>query len=67
MTAGGGDPSTGSGGHAWQRLREQRARDLGEDPGPDPEDDHGDAEDTSRRDDDTQRKGQTDAEAETDE
>jgi hypothetical protein len=32
-----GDPPAGSGGHAWDRLREQRARDLGEDPGPDPD------------------------------
>ena len=28
-------PPAGSGGHAWERLREQRAKDLGEDPGPD--------------------------------
>jgi hypothetical protein len=28
-------PPAGSGGHAWERLREQRAKDLGEDPGSD--------------------------------
>ena len=30
MTGAGGDPPAGGGGHAWERLREQRARDLGE-------------------------------------
>jgi hypothetical protein len=28
-------PPAGSGGHAWERLREQRAKDLGEDAEPD--------------------------------
>jgi hypothetical protein len=28
-------PPAGTGGHAWERLLEQRAKDLGEDPGPD--------------------------------
>jgi hypothetical protein len=35
MTTADGDPPAGSGGHAWERLREQRIKDLGEDPGPD--------------------------------
>jgi hypothetical protein len=35
MTTAEGDPPAGGGGHAWDRLREQRAKDLGEDPGPD--------------------------------
>jgi hypothetical protein len=35
MTTADDGPPAGSGGHAWERLREQRAKDLGEDPGPD--------------------------------
>jgi hypothetical protein len=35
MSTAGDGPPAGSGGHAWERLREQRAKDLGEDPGPD--------------------------------
>lgn len=35
MTTADNGPPAGSGGHAWDRLREQRAKDLGEDPGPD--------------------------------
>ena len=35
MTPADSGPPAGSGGHAWDRLREQRARDLGEDPEPD--------------------------------
>ena len=31
MTGAGGEPPAG-GGHAWDRLREQRAKDLGEEP-----------------------------------
>jgi hypothetical protein len=30
----GDGPPSGGGGHAWERLREQRAKDLGEDLGP---------------------------------
>jgi hypothetical protein len=38
MTAAGGDdPAGGRQGHAWERLREQRAKDLGEDPPSDPD------------------------------
>jgi hypothetical protein len=42
-----------SGGHAWERLREQRARDLGEDPGPDPVDHDPEATDPGEQDDET--------------
>jgi hypothetical protein len=58
MTAGGDGAPAGGGGHAWERLREQRAKDLGEDPGPDPGKAPGETADTDS-DDDTEREGQT--------
>jgi hypothetical protein len=54
MTGAGGDPPAG-GGHAWERLREQRARDLGE-PTPDP----GEPPDESAPEDETDEEAEND-------
>jgi hypothetical protein len=57
MTDANDGPPAGTGGHAWERLREQRAKELGEDPGPDPGE--GETTDTESSDEDPQGEGQT--------
>ena len=47
MTDSGESSPRGTGGHAWERLREQRERELGEDPGPLPRAEESDVDDVA--------------------